>query len=127
MHSVAVTHAAVHDSMVVDDLLHGEERMIYGDKAYADRSRQAAFEASGGTWRVNRKAKRGRKLTVADRAFNRKSNRVRAHVEHPIGIIKNLWGYRKVRYKGLEKNAHQVFSLFTLANFFMVRKELTVT
>jgi IS5 family transposase len=127
VHSVAVTHAAVHDSMVVDDLLHGEETVIYGDKAYADGSRKAAFEESGGTWRVNRKAKRGRKLTAADRAFNRKSNRVRALVEHPIGIVKNLWGYRKVRYKGLEKNANQVFSLFTLANFYMVRKELAGT
>jgi IS5 family transposase len=127
VHSVVVTDAAVHDSVVVDDLLHGEERSIYGDKAYADGSRKAAFEESGGEWRVNRKARRGRKLTAADKAFNRKSNRVRAMVEHPFGIIKHLWGYRKVRYRGLEKNANQVFSLFALANFYSVRKELATT
>ena len=127
VHSVVVTNAAVHDSVVVDDLLHGEEQSIYGDKAYADSSRKATFEESGGTWRVNRKARRGRKLNAADRSFNRKSNRIRARVEHPFGIIKNLWGYRKVRYRGLDKNAHQVFSLFALANFYSVRKELVPT
>ena len=127
VHSVVVTNAGVHDSVVVDDLLHGEEQSIYGDKAYADRSRKAAFEGSGGTWRVNRKARRGCKLNAADRSFNRKSNRIRARVEHPFGIIKNLWGYRKVRYRGLDKNAHQVFSLFALANFYSVRSDLVPT
>lgn len=124
VHSVAVTDAAVHDSQVLDDLVHGEERAIYGDKAYASRDRQAEFEANGVTWRVNRKAKRGKKLNAADKAFNRKSNRTRARVEHAFGVVKNLWGYRKVRYKGLTKNAAQVFTLFALANLYMARHDL---
>ena len=56
----------------------------------------------------------GRKLTCADRSFNRKSSRVRARVEHPFGVIKHLWGYGKVRYRGLAKNGAQVFTLFAL-------------
>jgi IS5 family transposase len=123
-HSIAVTDASPHDSTLMDDLLHGEESVVYGDKAYASAERQANAEQAGIEWRVNRKAKRGRKLNCADRAFNRKSNRVRAKVEHAFGIVKHLWGYRKVRYKGLEKNAAQVFTLFALANFYMVRHEL---
>ncbi|NYS36600.1 transposase, partial [Streptococcus danieliae] len=41
---------------------------------------------------------------------------IRAKVEHPFHVIKNLFGYRKVRYKGLTKNQAQLFSLFALAN-----------
>lgn len=89
VHSVAVTDAAVHDSQIMEDLLHGEEQIVYGDKA-----------------------------------FNRKSNRTRARVEHAFGVVKNLWGYRKVRYKGIAKNAAQVFTLFALANLYMARHEL---
>jgi transposase, IS5 family len=127
VHSVVVTDASVHDSQVMEDCLHGEEEAIYGDKAYANEEEKQKAEATGITWRVNRKARRGKKLNCADRAFNKKSNRVRARVEHAFGIVKNLWGYRKVRYRGLEKNAAQVFSLFALANLYMVRRELAAT
>ncbi|MFB3089790.1 MAG: transposase [Gammaproteobacteria bacterium] len=104
--------------------LHGEEEVLYGDKAYANNERKQAAEANGINWRVNRKATRGKKLNCADKSFNKKSNRVRAHVEHAFGIVKHLWGYRKVRYRGLDKNAAQVFTLFALANFYKVRHEL---
>ena len=74
--------------------------------------------------RVSRRSNRGRKLNAADKAFNRKSNRIRSRVEHVFGVIKNLWGYRKVRYKGLEKNRAQVLSLLALANFYRYRHKL---
>jgi IS5 family transposase len=123
-HSVVVTDASVHDSQIMDDLLHGEEQEIYGDKAYADVQKKQDFEGQGKTWRINRKAKRGKKLTIADRSFNKKSNRTRAKVEHLFGVIKNLWNYRKVRYKGLSKNAAQVFSLVALANLYLARHDI---
>jgi len=127
VHSIVVTDASVHDSVVVDDLIHGEETELYGDKAYASQARKEASEAHGVTWRINRKAKRGKKLNCADRSFNRKSNRTRARVEHAFGVVKHLWGYRKVRDKGLEKNAAQVFTLFALSNLYMARKELAIS
>lgn len=127
VHSVVVTDASVHDSVVADELIHGEETELYGDKAYASAERKKAHESKGVTWRINRKAKRGKKLNCADRAFNRKSNRRRARVEHAFGVVKNLWGYRKVRYKGLDKNATQVFMLFALSNLYMARKELAAS
>ena len=123
-HSVVVTDASVHDSQILDDLLHGEEEVLYGDKAYADEKKKQDFEAEGKTWRINRKAKRGKKLNIADRSFNKKSNRTRAKVEHLFGVIKNLWNYRKVRYKGLSKNAAQVFSLMALANLYLARHDI---
>lgn len=124
VHSIAVTDAGVHDSQLLEDLVHGEERVLYGDKAYANQERREDYEASGVEWRVSRKARRGRKLTAADKAFNRKSNRTRALGEHAFGVVKHLWGYAKVRYKGLYKNACQVFSLFALANLYRARRQL---
>ncbi|MBW9267904.1 MAG: IS5 family transposase [Candidatus Thiodiazotropha sp. (ex. Lucinisca nassula)] len=124
VHSVVVTDACVHDSQIMDDLLHGEEQSVYGDKAYANAEKRDRAEANGVEWRVNRKARRGKKLNCADRAFNKKSNRTRAKGEHAFRIVKDLWGYSKVRYKGLEKNAAQVFSLFALANLYLCRKDL---
>lgn len=123
-HSMAVTDASVHDSKLLDDLLHGDEDEVYGDKAYADDERKQQMQAQGITWRVSRKGRRGRKLNCADQSFNRKSNRTRARVEHIFGVVKHLWGYRKVRYKGLDKNAAHAFTLFALANLYLARDEL---
>ena len=127
VHTVVVTSASVHDSQMMDECLHGDEEVIYGDKAYGDAQRQQDAHAEGIEWRVLRKATRGRKRTCADHSFNRKSNRTRARVEHPFGIIKHLWSYRKVRYRGLAKNAAQVFTLFALANVYLARRALMAT
>jgi IS5 family transposase len=124
VHSIVVTNAAVHDSKVMDDLLHGQERAVYGDKAYAGEDRKQDYESRGITWCVKKKASRGTKLTEEDNEYNHRQGKVRAKGEHAFGVVKNLWQYRKVRYKGLYKNAVQVFSLFTLANLYLVRQEL---
>lgn len=126
-HSVAVTDAAVHDSQMMDELLHGDEAEVYGDKAYASRDRRERLESTGAVCRINRKARRGKRLNCADRAFNKKSNRTRARVEHIFGVVKHLWGYRKVRYRGIDKNASQVFTLMALANLYLARRELTLS
>ena len=117
VHRVVVTSASVHDGQGRADCLHG-------DKAYADAQRPQEAEAQGIPWRVHRKATRGRKRTCADRPFNRKNNRVRTRVEHAFGIIKHLWGYRMVRYRGLANNAAQLVTLFALANLYLVRRPL---
>ena len=124
VHSVEVTSANVHDSVVMPECLHGGEKVIYADKAYVNKARKKAAEDKGVEWRVLRKATKKRKLNCADTSFNRKSNRTRAKVEHAFGVIKNLWGYRKVRYRGLAKNTGQVYTLLALANIYMARKQL---
>ena len=124
VHSVIVTHAAMHDSKVMDDLLHGEEKAVYGDKAYVGGGRKKEYETRGIEWCVKRKATRNHPLTEEDQEYNHRQGKVRAKGEHAFGVVKNLWRYRKVRYKGLYKNAVEVFSLFTLANLYLVRKEL---
>ncbi len=124
VHSVAVTPANAHDATLMDECLHGQEQVIYGDKAYVSGRRKAEAEAQGVEWRVLRKATRKRKLNCADQSFNKKSNRTRARVEHTFGVIKHLWGYRRTRYRGLAKNAAQVYTLAALANFYLARDSL---
>ena len=124
VHSVVVTNAGVHDSQVIEELLHGEERALYGDKAYADKGKMEAFESRGIEWHIDRKGTAGHPLTPMDQDWNREQHRTRAKGEHAFLVVKHLWGYRKVRYKGLLKNAAQVFSLFALANLYLVRKDL---
>jgi IS5 family transposase len=123
-HSVVVTDAAVHDSQVMDELLHGEEQAVYGDKAYANEEKKKEYEAKGVKWCVNRKANRGHQLTQEDVKCNHKQSQVRAKGEHAFLVVKHLWHYQKVRYKGLYKNAVQIFSLFALANLYLVRHDL---
>jgi len=124
VHSIVVTNAAVHDSRVMDELLHGEELSVYGDKAYASKEKKKDYESRGIEWCVKRKAKRGQQLTPEDKEYNHRQGQVRAKGEHAFLVVKHLWQYRKVRYKGLYKNAVQVFSLFALANLYLVRHDL---
>jgi len=127
VHKVIVTNASVHDSRVMDDLLSGEETVVYGDKAYSDEVRRNKYRERGIEWCINRKGSRSRPLSDEDREWNHVHNRIRAKGEHAFHVVKCLWNYRKVRYKGLVKNAAQIFSLFALANLYLVRKELVMT
>jgi len=124
VHSIVVTNAAVHDSQVMDQLLHGQENAVYGDRAYNDEKKKQEYEEKGVAWFVKRKAARGHQLTQEDEDFNKRHGTTRAKVEHVFLVVKNLWNYKKVRYKGLVKNETQVFSLFSLANLYLVRNEL---
>lgn len=126
-HTIVVTDAGVHDSQVMDELLHGEEQAVYGDRAYTSEKKRKEYEARGIKWCVKRKACRHYQLTVEDLEYNHQQGRIRAKGEHAFLVVKHLWHYTKVRYKGLYKNAAQVFSLFALANLYLARRELVVT
>jgi len=122
-HSVVVTDAAVHDSQVMDNLLRKEEVAVFGDKAYASEKKRKEYEARGIRWCVNLKATRWRPLNEEEVESNHRWSQIRAKGEHAFLVVKHLWRYQKVKYKGLYKNAVQVFSLFMLANLYLVRHE----
>ena len=123
-HSLLATTARVHDSQVMDELLHGAEQAIYGDRAYINDAKQKAFAAQGRQWRVQRRSRRAAPLSDRDRRWNRRQSKVRARVEHIFQVIKRLWGHHKVRYRGLVKNEAQWFSLLALADLYLVRRDL---
>jgi IS5 family transposase len=123
-HTLSCTAANVADPAMLGELLHGEEQALWGDSAYACKEAQQLAEQAGIQWNVHEKGQRNRPLTDRQKARNTKRSRVRALGEHPFWVVKHLWKYVKVRYKGLAKNAAQLFSLFALANLFLVRKKL---
>lgn len=124
VHTVGITTAGDHDNSVIGELIREDDRAVFGDKGYAsDKTKRAARQA-GVYWAVLDKAKRNRKLSGSQRKRNSKHASIRAKVEHVFRIVKCQFGYRKTRYKGLAKNAAQVFSLMALANLYQVRGQL---
>lgn len=124
VHTVGVTTASDHDNSVIGKLVREDDRAVFGDKGYySDQTKRAARQA-GVYWAVLDKAKRNRKLSGSQRKRNKKHASVRAKVEYVFRIVKCQFGYRKARYKGLAKNAAQVFSLMALANLYQARGQL---
>ena len=124
VHSIEATTAKVHDKQMQNDLLHGEERAIFGDKGYYKEDDKREMREQEIFCGILDKAKRGHALSHKQEKRNKKLSSVRAKVEHPFQVIKCQWGYRKVRYKGLLKNTMQLNVLFGLANLYMNRKKL---
>jgi len=119
IHSVEVTPANIHDSHVLPFLLHGNERRVWGDSAYAGQGGVLSVCAPDARDFIHRRAQ-----TPAERATNRWKSHIRARVEHPIGVIKRVFGFTKVCYRGLAKNRHRLVVACALANLFMMRKRL---
>jgi IS5 family transposase len=127
VHSASVTAANVHDSHQVPNLLHGEETRLYGDSAYRgkaqrDRLKEIAPRAKDFT---NKRAYRNAPLTDADKESNRRKSSVRSKVEHPFLTLKRLWGFAKVRYRGLAKNANRAFAMLAMVNLVKWGRPLT--
>lgn len=121
IHSVAVTPANTADCKVMDQLLHGEERRVYGDQAYKSQGEIIRAKAPKARDFTNRQCKWKYYIDEAIKAKNRTKSRIRSRVEHSIGVIKRVFGFRKVRYRGLAKNANRLFVTAALANIFLVR------
>ena len=124
IHTVGVTTAKTHDAKVTAKLIRENDKAIFGDKGYVSHNLKKAAREAGVYWAVLDKAKPKKKLSATQKKRNKKHSSVRAKVEHPFRIIKCQFGYRKTRYRGLKKNATQVFSLMALADLYQVRHEL---
>jgi IS5 family transposase len=124
VHSVTGTHAATADITEMPNLLHGDEHVVFGDQAYWKEADRQGFEARGVRYRVNRRPRSKGDLSERWRAINRARSRTRARGEHAFHVVKRLWGFTKVRYRGLAKNLARAQTMFALANLYMVRRRL---
>jgi len=124
IHSVAATAANVADSTVLPELLHGNETRVWGDQAYRGQRAVIRRHAPKARDFVNRRYRYRGGVDEVERARNPTKSKVRAKVEHPIGVIKRVFGFAKVRCRGLAKNAHRLVVTCALANLFMVRRQL---
>jgi IS5 family transposase len=123
VHTVVVTAANVADITKTAELLHGEEKQVHADAGYTGVEKRAEIVALERTINWQIAGKRGLLQAMAEgaekeacKAVEKAKASVRAYVEHPFHIIKNIFRHRKVRYRGLAKNGHQLHTLFGLAN-----------
>jgi IS5 family transposase len=124
VHSVCTSAASVADVHLLPDLLHGAERKVWGDAGYQGQSeaiREAAPHAQDMTCR---RTKFKNYVDQVARRKNTTKSRVRAKVEHPFRILKRIFGFDKVRYRGLAKNHNRLCACFALVNLYLHRKRL---
>ena len=123
-HSAVVTAANIHDKHPLPDLLHGNEQRVYGDSAYASQKVLIAAKAPSAKDFTNQRTRYAGIVDEAVRAKNRNKSKIRSRVEHVFGVVKRLWGFGKVRYRGLQKNATRAFTALALANIYLGRQRL---
>jgi IS5 family transposase len=124
IHTVKASAANVADALAMPHLLHGKETRVWGDQAY--RGQKDAIRAVAPRVRdfTNQRYRWGTRVDETIKATNRRKSKIRAKVEHVFGVIKRVFGFQKVRYRGLAKNLHRLEVTAALTNLFMVRRRL---
>jgi len=127
-HHVEATGANVHDVTMVPKLLTGEEETVNGDSGYlgAEKREDAVTHNKGRKriqYKINRRPSQSKNNSARSRGQikrrEREKSSIRAKVEHVIGVVKNLFGYRKTRYKGRRKQQAKLNMMFALANLYL--------
>lgn len=121
---MVATAANVADSEVLGDLLHGEETRVWGDQAYRGQRELIGRHAPRARDFTHRRYRHRGVIDEAEKARNRTKSSVRAKVEHPFHVIKRVFGFVKVCYRGLAKNANRLFVACALANLYLTRRYL---
>ncbi len=124
VHSVCSSAASVADKHMLPDLLHGDERKVWGDGAYQGQSEAIRKAAPYAQDMTSRRTRYKQAVDELQRRKNRTKARVRAKVEHPFRILKRVFGFVKVRFRGLKKNHDHLCAAFALVNLYMHRKRL---
>jgi len=132
VHTVVVTAAHVADVTKTAEWLHGQEKQVHADAGDTGVEKRAEIVALGRAidWQIA--GKRGQIKAMAEgpdkethKALEKAKASVRALVEHPFHLLKNIFRHRKVRYRGLAKNGHQLYTLFGLANVIIGARQAT--
>lgn len=129
VHSLVATPGNVNDVTQAHALLHGEERLALGDSGYQGVEKRPENSDCRAAWYTAMKP--GKRKQLPDDPVGQLQERMervkaslRAKCEHPFHVVKNLFGHRKARYRGIAKNEAQLFSLFGLANLVLARRHL---
>ena len=125
VHSVCTSAASVSDVHMLPDLLHGEEKKVWGDAGYQGQTAAIHEAAPQAQDMTNRRVKTKQGVDEDEKRKNRTKSRVRAKVEWPFRILKRVFGFTKVRYRGIKKNHEWLLTAFALVNLYQHRKRLT--
>lgn len=129
VHTLVGTAANVHDVTQAQALLHGDEADVFGDAGYQGVEKREENLELPVNWHIAMRPSKRKALDksavgeLMEKLEHAKAS-IRAKVEHPFHVVKNLFGHRKTRYKGLAKNTAQFFSLFGFANLMLARRWL---
>jgi len=124
VHSVATTAASVADKHMLPDLLHGEERKVWGDGGYQGQTEAIHAAAPKAQDMTCRRTKYKDYVDEETKRKNTTKARVRAKVEHPFRILKRVFGFTKVSYRGIWKNHQWLCAAFALVNLYQHRHRL---
>ena len=125
VHSVCTSAASVHDKHMLPDLLHGNEKKVWGDAGYQGQTEAIHEAAPQAQNMTNRRVKKSKgEVDEEEKRKNRNKSRVRAKVERPFRILKRIFKYTKVRYRGIKKNHEWLLTAFALVNLYQHRKRL---
>lgn len=124
VHSVCTSAASVSDVHMLPDLLHGGEKKVWGDAGYQGQTEKIHKAAPQAQDMTNRRVKTKQGVDEDEKRKNRTKSRVRAKVEWPFRILKRVFGYTKVRYRGIKKNHEWLLAAFALVNLYQHRKHL---
>ena len=124
IHAVVAAPANVADSRVLPDLLHGDETRVWGDQAYRGQGRVLEEYAPLAQDFACHQYRYKNRIDEVERAKNRRKAKVRSQVEHVFAVMKLKFGFAKVRYRGMIKNANRLFATCALVNLFLARKKL---
>ncbi len=132
VHTLVGTAGNVSDVTQAHALLHGDEVAAMGDAGYQGVEKREENLGTKVTWHValkrsKRKALPKNKLGRMTEKLEHLKASVRAKVEHPFHVVKNLFRHRKARYRGLAKNTAQLFTLFGFANLVLAGRRFTVS
>jgi IS5 family transposase len=111
-----MTPANVNDTVPADLLICGDEAALYGDQAYTTAPRRAELRARGIKDRMMHRANKHHPLTPRQVQHNKAIGRRRAPVEQVFAKLKRLYGWSRVRYRGLARNAVHLALLCTALN-----------
>ncbi len=123
MHTVLASAANVQDRDALPTAARRETR-VWGDQGYQGHAHLIHRHAPRAKDFTNKRYRFNGRVNEIEKAKNRNKSRVRAKVEHVFGVIKNIFGFRKVRYRGLAKNLHRLEVTAALTNLYMVRRRL---
>lgn len=124
VHSFVATAANAHDSRLLPELLHSAETRVWGDSAYRGQTAAIRAKAPRAADFTQPRSSRAKNLSAAERKANHTKSCVRSRVEHVFQVLKRIFGFTKVRYRGLAKNAHRLAVNFALSNLYLSRRRL---
>jgi transposase, IS5 family len=124
VHSVCSTAASVSDVHMLPDLLHGGEKKVWGDAGYQGQTEAIHQAAPRAQDMTSKRVKTKAGVDENQKRKNRTKARVRAKVEWPFRVLKRVFGFTRVRYRGLKKNHEWLCAGFALVNLYQNRKRL---